>query len=173
MKKVLKFIFMPIGLLFKHLFLIINWLLDNSIGILFTKEYRSYLGEYSEKYKNWEIAKKVITVSLILVMIFSFEFIYQNTIGIVIAKIFYLIGRFFALNIFGDTFIKLSRILLEFNHAYANGIGTTLYLSLIGTTVGLMVAAVFSYIVVMKISRNANKLDRKSTRLNSSHVRIS
>ena len=160
MKKVLKFIFLPFGLLFKHLFLIINWLLDNSIGFLFTKEYRSYQSEYTKKYKNWEIAKKVITALIILVLIFSFEFIYQNTIGIVIAEIFYLIGRFFALNIFGNTFAKLSRILLEFNHAYANGIGTTLYLSLIGTTVGLMVAALFSYIVVMKIGRNANKFSR-------------
>lgn len=161
MKKVFKIIFTPIILLFKHFFLIINWLVDNSLGYLITREYRSYQGEYVNKQKKWLITKKVLTTIVVLSLIFSFEVIYQNTIGIVIAEIFHLIGRFFALSFFKfDFFVKISKYLIEFNQQYANGIGTTLYLSLIGTTVGLMIAVVFSYIVVIKINRNSKKIVR-------------
>lgn len=158
MKKTLKIIFSPIGLLFKHLFLSLNWLLDNTIGYLFTKEYRNYQSDYKNNHQSWSVARKVIIGLILLVLIFSFETIYENTFGIIIAEIFHLIGRFFGLSIFGGFFDKLSKILLEFNRAYANGIGTTLYLSLIGTTVGLLIAVIFSYLRVMKINENKNKI---------------
>ncbi|HHW79880.1 MAG TPA: amino acid ABC transporter permease [Acholeplasmataceae bacterium] len=156
MRKVFRIIFLPVVLLFKHLYLSLNWILDNTIGYIFTKEYRNYNKTYNEKHNNWIISKRIISTILVLVLIFSFEVIYQNTLGVIIAEIFRLIGRFLELSIFGNTFVKVSRILIEFNQAYANGVGTTLYLSLIGTTVGLMIAVVFSYIVVMKINKNSN-----------------
>lgn len=158
MLKVFKYIFYPIILIVRHLYYSYNWLIDNTIGLIFTTQYTRYNSLNNSDNKNLRIAKRIINMIVLLVLIFSFQFIYQNTIGILIRHLLTLIGKFFSLSIFGSLFSNFSKILINFAFQYSDGIGQTLYLSLIGTTVGLLIALVFSYIVMMHLSERDNKL---------------
>lgn len=53
---------------------------------------------------------------------------------------------------------SFSRVLINYGSSFSNGISTTIYLSLIGTTVGLFIAMAFSYIVTLKNNRSDSKL---------------
>lgn len=150
MSSILKIIFIPFKYLFKHIYLSVNWLLDNLLGFIITKEYRSYNKAYKNINKTWVITKRIITIIFVLFLIFSFEFIYKYSLGIVNTFVLQLIGRFFGLPIFNNKLNSFSIMLIEYGPRFSDGIGVTLYLSLIGTTIGFIVALFFSNIVVMK-----------------------
>jgi|GEM_PF-6386159 len=150
MKKLLNYL----KLFFVHIFIFLGFLLDNTIGYLFTRELKKYNQNYQTRHQLWERVRKGLIIIIILILIFSFEVIYIATLGPVFAFIFKYIAKFFSLSIFGNVFTNFSNILLEYSGQYANGIGTTLYLSLIGTTVGLIIAIFFSYILIVPILDN-------------------
>lgn len=160
MKSFFKIIAFPFKLIFTNIYLIYNWLLNNSIGYLITKNYTTYSSKEKITNKAWFYVKKIINIIVLLIIIFSFEFIYKYSLGIVFTFIFEMLGKFLALSIFNGFFASFSKILTVYGVKFSQGISTTLYLSLIGTTIGLIVALFFSYLLTLKINRTDSKFVR-------------
>ena len=154
MKKVFKIIFYPFVQFFRYLYLSYSWLLDNTLGLIFTKQYRKYFSIYEKTNKTWNLIKRIINIIILLVIIFSFQFIYKYTFGYVFTFIFEGIGKLLHLIIGGEKMNSFSKILTTYGASFSEGISTTIYLSLIGTTVGLIIAMLFSYIITLKVNRN-------------------
>lgn len=140
------------GLVFIWLYQIIIWLLNNTIGIIFTKEVISFKGKYKIEHPKWLLLRKIIIFILILILVFSFKTIYDNTLYYIFEWIFFIVGK----NLGG----LYSTILLEYGSKFSEGIGVTLYLSLIGTTIGFIFAVLLSSFITLKINREDNKFRR-------------
>lgn len=139
-----------VSLVFVWLYELITWLIDNSIGFIFTKEYRKLNKNYKGDFPLWQLFRKIILIVVLLLFIFSFDLIYQNTLYHAFKAIFIFFGNHLD-GIYG-------RILLEFGPQFASGIGVTLYLSLIGTSIGFIFAVILSSVVTLKINREDSKL---------------
>lgn len=150
----IKTTFKTIGLIFKILFIniyyIINFILDNTLGLIFNKAFSKYKRQF-EKDDYWYRFRRVVLIILLLLLIFSFKFIYTYTIGELIGLLLVSIGKLMPNNMYG-------KILRNFGYNFADGIGTTLYLALIGTTAGFIIAVFFSLIVTLKIYPEDNKI---------------
>lgn len=139
-----------ISLVFVWLYELITWLIDNTIGFIFTKEYRKLNKNYNNDYQLWQLVRKIVLITILLVFIFSFDFIYQHTLFHVFKSIFIFFGN----NLDGI----YGRMLREFGPQFSSGIGVTLYLSLIGTSIGFIFAVILSSVVTLKINREDSKL---------------
>jgi len=146
-------VFNKIGLAFKLVFTYvynsIKWLLNNTIGLLFNKKYIKFDDSNIIKESLWYKIRTIILLLILLVLILSFKFIYDNSLGILITLILKQIGTFINKlspnNMYG-------LILIEFSKRFAGGIGVTLYLSLIGTSIGFLIALLFGFLQTLKIN---------------------
>ncbi|CCV63997.1 Amino acid ABC transporter, amino acid-binding and permease protein [Alteracholeplasma palmae J233] len=151
-KKIFAFIGQVISLVFIAIYDIFIFILDNTIGFFFTKEFRKYKNKYKKEYPLWLLVRKIISIIILLIFIFGFKFIYEHTFEPILGSLFVSIGKVLGEDIYG-------KVLVEFGARFAQGIGTTLYLSLIGTTIGFFLAIILSTLVTTKV----NKYDSKMT----------
>lgn len=143
LKNVFKQIGKAIAFLFVSLYRLFLFLLDNTIGLIFNRKFNGY-NKALDKDKIWYKVRFVLQILVLLLLIFSFNEIYYYTIGQVIGSFITWIGT-----LFKETSIY-GKILIEYGHKFSEGIGTTLYLSLIGTTIGFIFAIFLSLIVTLK-----------------------
>lgn len=148
-----------IGLAFKLVFTyilnLIKWILNNTIGLIFNKQYTKFDDSNTDKEKLWFKIRKVILYLILLTLILSFKLIYDNTLGILIAFILKQVG-ILILNLSPNNVFGL--ILTDFSKRFSEGVGTTLYLSLIGTSIGFIIALLFGFLVTLKINLYDSKL---------------
>lgn len=149
--------------IFFNLYCIVNLLLDNTIGLIFNKAFSRYNKSF-EKESLWYKVRLVILVILLLVLIFSFKLIYDYTLGYLIGLLLTGIGNLLP-GLYGT-------ILSNYGVSFASGIGTTLYLALIGTTVGFIIAVFFSLLVTLKIYPEDSKLTRFFKKLGRGFVKV-
>lgn len=146
-------IFKKVGLVFKLVFTyvynLIKWLLNNTIGLFFTKTYIKFDDSNINKESLWFKIRKVILFILLLILILSFKLIYDNSFGILITFILNQIGNLILLIIPNNAF---GLILVELGERFSGGIGVTLYLSLIGTSIGFIIALLFGFLQTLKIN---------------------
>lgn len=146
---------LAIKLVFTYVYNLIKWILNNTIGLIFNKSYTNFNDTNTNKESLWYKVRTVILLILLLTLILSFKLIYDNTFGVLIAYILKNIGLFINLlsndNVFG-------LILVDYSNRFAGGIGVTLYLSLIGTSIGFIIALFFGFLQTLKINLYDTKL---------------
>lgn len=144
---VIKYIFKAIGRTIGFVFIVLYktllFFLNNTVGLFFTKKFTPYNQTKIENNDSWKFTRTTILIVILLTLIFSFNIIYQYTLGLLIGNLLEVIGNSLSPNIYG-------LILLNYGHMFAKGIGTTIYLSLIGTTIGFIIALFFGLIVTLK-----------------------
>lgn len=144
---VIKCIFRAIGRTIKFVFIAfykgLLFLLNNTIGLFFTKQFTPYNKTKIEDNKIWKNIRTTILIVILLVLIFCFNIIYEHTLGLLLGNAFTLLGEKISPNIYG-------LILAEYGHRFSRGIGTTLYLSLIGTTIGFILSLFLGVVVTLK-----------------------
>lgn len=161
MKNVLSFIsqiFLNIGQVFSLVFIwlykIIIWLIDNSLGLLFTNEFKSINNKYSREYPLWRLAKQILLILFILLFVLFFINIYNATISPIFEFIFNSTSKLF------NPSSTYHKVLSIYSRNLATGIGVTLYLSLVGTVIGFVFALLFSAIATTKIHPKDNGFER-------------
>lgn len=144
---IFKNIFKYLGLFFKEIFTVafnvIKFLLDNTIGLVFNRAFSRY-NKHFDKSKLWYKVRSIILLVALLVFIFGFKFIYNHTLG----QLFGLVITSFSKLFHIDNLYH--KILSNYGYNFADGIGTTIYLALIGTTSGFIIAIFFSLLVTLK-----------------------
>lgn len=154
--KQIKNIFNKIGqvlaLVFIWLYKVIIFLIDNTIGLLFTKELRSINKKYSKEYLVWKKTKFILLILSILAFVIYFINIYNLTLAPIFELLMNSIGKLISSN---STYHK---VLTTYSRSFSEGIGTTLYLSLVGTVIGFLLALVFSAIVTTRVHPKDSKI---------------
>lgn len=152
-KKVFSYIGQAFALVFITLYEILSVILDNSIGLIFVKKFRAPFKKYEEVHTLWKKIKSFILLAIFLVIVFSFPTIYDYSLGILFKAVFRFLGSLLNGNMYGA-------ILTEYGPKFTEGIRTTLYLSLIGTIMGLLIALIFSALVTIKINPTDSKIKK-------------
>ncbi len=152
-KKVFSYIGQAFALVFITLYEILSIILDDTIGLIFTKTLRKPFKKYEEEHPLWKKIKTIILLVIFLFIVFSFPTIYDYSIGVIFNGIFKFLGNILNGNMYGD-------ILTEYGSKFTEGIRTTLYLSLIGTVMGLLIALLFSALVTIKINPTDSTIKR-------------
>lgn len=143
MKKFLKKIKKGIYFLFFNIFKSISFVFDNSIGLIFTKKIRKY------QEKNNNSALKFFKILFIMVLsVLLFRSVYNL---ILLKPVKYLLT--FLGNILQGSYKK---VINEYGLRFSEGIRETIFLSLTGTVMGLILAIPLSFLITLKISERDN-----------------
>ncbi|NLN50542.1 MAG: amino acid ABC transporter permease [Acholeplasmataceae bacterium] len=150
-----------IGFFFRHLVASIDFLVNNSIGLIFTRKPQ----KYNTKTTNpiWKKGKAVFCFLVVLVLLYNFD----NVFNVTLKPLFV-----FVLNLFGGNKNVYQKTLAMYSKDFANGIRVTLRLSLIGTVLGLVIGLLFSYFITLKIEHNDNKLTVFFKRFSQGFVKL-
>ncbi len=140
------------GLVFVWLYRVFIFLLDNSIGLLFTQTFKSINKKYQKEYVVWERVKRILIFTIVVVGVIGFQSIYRYTLQPVFRWVLYQGSTWFSET---DVYHK---ILMTYGDEFAEGIGVTLYLSLVGTVIGFMFSIVLSGIATMEIGKQDHEI---------------
>lgn len=155
--KILKYIGQAIKLVFVFIINFLSFIINNTFGLIFSKKMTPFNNpkQNDEDFPNLKIFRNTVLIILLLAIIFSFQLIYKYTLGLLFTFTFEGIGKILGV-IFGSQNIY-SAVLIEYGSYFSTGIGYTLYLSLIGTTIGFILSLGVGLVLTFK----SNALDSK------------
>ncbi len=139
-KSFFKKIFAGIGLGFKHITYSVDFIINNTIGLIFTRKYQQY--NTKTDHNVWKKAKVIVYLIMLFFALYNFDTIYNYTLRYLFVGV---------LNLFAGDKNIYQKILAEYSTSFSDGIKVTLRLSLIGTAIGLVIALLFSYVLTLKI----------------------
>lgn len=149
------------SLVFRHIKASLDFVLNNTIGLIFTRRYQRYNTRTKEGL--WKKVKSVITFLVVMVMLYYFDAIFNALIKPIIL---------FVLNIFAGDKKGYQEILSSYSKSFADGIRVTIKLSLFGTVIGFFIALIFSYLVTLKVEYTDSKLMVILKKMGSSLVKL-